>query len=161
MSSFTIYTYQFAPISDYIGQYSSLFPENDVSVESVLMGKQQAFQSLSYDCTFTPQLPEGCDLEEERILLHCCCARVADHSVSSPPDQHYYYCCCRLRRLRWNNCSPRLPLTNYLSDDDETFSFSFLFLFLFLLSSSEDVLRISPSHSRIYSELTRAVMTYN
>ncbi|MBP5217692.1 MAG: epoxyqueuosine reductase QueH, partial [Bacteroidales bacterium] len=26
------------------------------------------------NCTFTPQLPEGCDLKEERILLHCCCA---------------------------------------------------------------------------------------
>ena len=26
------------------------------------------------NCTFTPQLPEGCDLRGERILLHCCCA---------------------------------------------------------------------------------------
>ncbi len=24
--------------------------------------------------TFRPELPEGCDLQKERILLHCCCA---------------------------------------------------------------------------------------
>ena len=25
------------------------------------------------DCTFKPELPEGCDLKRDRILLHCCC----------------------------------------------------------------------------------------
>ena len=25
-------------------------------------------------CTFKPEIPEGCDLEKSRILLHCCCA---------------------------------------------------------------------------------------
>ncbi|MBR7004364.1 MAG: epoxyqueuosine reductase QueH [Bacteroidales bacterium] len=24
-------------------------------------------------CTFKPELPEGCDLKRDRILLHCCC----------------------------------------------------------------------------------------
>ena len=47
---------------------------------------------------------------------------------------------------------------NYLSDDDETFFFSFLFFFSVFLSSTEDALRIGPSHSRIYSEHTRAVL---
>ena len=25
-------------------------------------------------CSFVPEIPEGCDLEKSRILLHCCCA---------------------------------------------------------------------------------------
>ena len=24
-------------------------------------------------CTFKPEIPEGCDLKRDRILLHCCC----------------------------------------------------------------------------------------
>lgn len=69
MSSFTVYTYQFAPILDSIGQYSSLFPENDVSVESVMKDKQQTFQSLfDDDSSFTFSVGE--ETYNHQILLN-------------------------------------------------------------------------------------------
>lgn len=69
MSSFTVYTYQFAPILDSISQYSSLFPENDVTVESVMKDKQQTFHSLfADDSSFT--FTVGDETYNHQILLN-------------------------------------------------------------------------------------------
>lgn len=69
MSSFIIYTYQFAPRIDTIDRYSNLFPESVVSPESVMKDKQQAFQSLfADDSSFT--FTVGDETYNHQILLN-------------------------------------------------------------------------------------------
>ena len=46
MSTFVLYTYQFAPKIKYLEQYSELFPDKDVSPDRIMSKKQEAFQSL-------------------------------------------------------------------------------------------------------------------
>lgn len=69
MSSFIIYTYQFAPIVEYIEQSADLFPETTLTVESVMKYKQQTFQSLfDDDSTFT--FTVGNETFNHQILLN-------------------------------------------------------------------------------------------
>ena len=69
MSTFVVYTYQFAPKVNDLEQYSELFPENDVSPDSIMAKKQETFQSLfDDDSTFT--FTVGDETFNHQILLN-------------------------------------------------------------------------------------------
>jgi len=46
MSTFVLYTYQFAPKVNDLEQYSELFPDKDISPKKIMEGKQKVLQSL-------------------------------------------------------------------------------------------------------------------
>ena len=69
MSTFVVYTYLFAPKVNDLEQYSELFPENDVSPDSIMAKKQETFQSLfDDDSTFT--FTVGDETFNHQILLN-------------------------------------------------------------------------------------------
>ena len=69
MSAFVVYTYQFAPKLNNPEITSELFPDNDVSPDSIMSKKQEAFQSLfDDDSAFT--FTVGNETFNHRILLN-------------------------------------------------------------------------------------------
>lgn len=69
MSSFVVYTYQFAPKVKDLEQYSELFPDKNISPEIIMEGKQKTFQSLfDDDSTFT--FTVGNETFRHQILLN-------------------------------------------------------------------------------------------
>lgn len=69
MSSFVVYTYQFAPKVNALEQYSELFPDKEISPDSIMEKKQEAFQSLfDDDSAFT--FTVGNETFNHQILLN-------------------------------------------------------------------------------------------
>lgn len=69
MSTFVLYTYQFAPKVNDLEQYSELFPDKDVSPDRIMAEKQVIFQSLfDDDSTFTFTI--GDETYNHQILLN-------------------------------------------------------------------------------------------
>ena len=69
MSSFVVYTYQFAPKVNELEQYSELFPDKGISPDSIMEKKQETFQSLfDGDSTFT--FTVGDETFNHQILLN-------------------------------------------------------------------------------------------
>ena len=69
MSTFVLYTYQFAPKIKYLEQYSELFPDKDVSPDRIMSKKQEAFQSL-FDNNSTFTFTVGDETYNHQILLN-------------------------------------------------------------------------------------------
>ena len=69
MSTFVVYTYQFAPKVKDREQYSELFPDKDVSPDKIMEKKQETFQSLfDDDSAFTFTVDN--ETFNHRILLN-------------------------------------------------------------------------------------------
>lgn len=69
MSTFVVYTYQFAPKVNELELYSELFPDKSVSPDQIMERKQETFQSLfDDDSTFT--FTVGNETFNHRILLN-------------------------------------------------------------------------------------------
>lgn len=69
MSTFVVYTYQFAPKVKDREQYSELFPDKDVSPDKIMEKKQETFQSLfDDDSAFTFTIDN--ETFNHRILLN-------------------------------------------------------------------------------------------
>ena len=69
MSTFVVYTYQFAPKVKDLEQYSELFPDKDVSPDKIMEKKQETFQSL-FDEGSAFTFTVGNETFNHRILLN-------------------------------------------------------------------------------------------
>ena len=69
MSTFVLYTYQFAPKVNDLEQYSELFPDKDISPEIIMARKQIVFQSL-FDDNSTFTFTVGDETFNHQILLN-------------------------------------------------------------------------------------------
>lgn len=68
-------------------------------------------------CTFKPEPPEGCDLSQERILVHCCCAPCSTAIIEWMADEG-------LRPGIFFSNSNIVPFSEYLKRRDELVRYS-------------------------------------